>query len=121
MKTIGAIMVDSAKRLETGRADFIIICANTMHKMAKEVEEAILIPLLHIADATGQEILKKDIKKAGLLATAFTMEHDFYKDRLRDKFNLEVLVPNEKGRKLVHDIIYQELCLGVIKKESKES
>lgn len=115
------IMIDAAKRLERGGADFIVICTNTMHKMAQEVEDAIAIPLLNIADATANEILKHNIKIVGLLATAFTMEHDFYKERLTEKFNLEVLVPDEKGRKIVHDVIYQELCLGVIKNESKKA
>ncbi|SEC02824.1 aspartate/glutamate racemase family protein [Paenibacillus sp. GP183] len=115
------IMIDSAQKLESGGSDFIIICTNTMHKMAKEVEESISIPLLHIADATANEIVKCRIKKVALLGTAFTMEQDFYKGRLIEKFGLEVIVPNEAARKIVHDIIYQELCLGIIKENSKQS
>jgi aspartate racemase len=89
--------------------------------MAKEVEESVSIPLLHIADATANEIVKCGIKKVALLGTAFTMEQDFYKGRLIEKFGLDVIVPNEVARKVVHDIIYEELCLGIIKENSKQS
>jgi aspartate racemase len=115
------IMIDSAQKLETGGADVIVICTNTMHKMAKEVEESVTIPLLHIADATANEIVKDGMKKVALLGTAFTMEQDFYKGRLIDKFGLDVIVPNEAERLIIHDIIYQELCLGIINEESKHS
>jgi aspartate racemase len=114
------IMIDIAKRLENGGADFIIICTNTMHKMAKEIEESVSIPLLHIADATANRIVNDGVKKVALLGTAFTMEQDFYKGRLIEEFNLEVIVPNEEERKIVHEIIYDELCRGIIKEESKE-
>lgn len=113
------IMIESAQKLESGGADLIVICTNTMHKMAKEVEESVSIPLLHIADATANEIVKDGIKKVALLGT--TMEQDFYKGRLIEKFGLDVNVPNETERKIIHDIIYQELCLGIIKEESKQS
>jgi aspartate racemase len=89
--------------------------------MAKEVEESVSIPLLHIADATANEIVKYGINKVALLGTAFTMEQDFYKGRLIEKFGLDVIVPNEAARKIVHDIIYQELCLGIIKENSKQA
>lgn len=115
------IMIDSARKLETGGADVIVICTNTMHKMAKEVEESVSIPLLHIADATANEIVKDGMKKVALLGTAFTMEQDFYKGRLIDKFGLDVIVPNEAERLIIHNIIYQELCLGIINEESKHS
>jgi aspartate racemase len=115
------IMIDSAQKLESGGSDFIVICTNTMHKMAKEVEESVSIPILHIADATANEIVKCGIKKVALLGTAFTMEQDFYKGRLIEKFGLDVIVPNEVARKVVHDIIYEELCLGIIKENSKQS
>ncbi len=115
------IMMDSARKLEAGGADFIVLCTNTMHKMAKEMEESVTIPLLHIADATAKELVKDGIKKVALLGTAFTMEQDFYKGRLLDKFGLDVIIPGESERTIVHDIIYQELCLGVIKDESKQS
>ncbi|OAS16452.1 aspartate/glutamate racemase family protein [Paenibacillus oryzisoli] len=116
-----SMMIESAQRLARAGADCIVICTNTMHKMAKEVEESVSIPLLHIADATAKEIVKAGIKKVALLGTAFTMEQDFYKGRLVDKFDLEVLVPPADARKLVHEIIYEELCLGMIKEESKQS
>lgn len=115
------IMIDSAQKLENGGADLILICTNTMHKMAHEVEESISIPLIHIADSTAIEIVKDDIKKVALLGTAFTMEQDFYKGRLIERFGLEVIVPNEAERRVIHDIIYQELCLGIVKEESKQS
>ncbi|MBP1964115.1 aspartate/glutamate racemase family protein [Paenibacillus aceris] len=115
------IMIDSAQKLETGGADLIVICTNTMHKMAQEVEESVSIPLLHIADSTAIEIVKDGIKKVALLGTAFTMEQDFYKGRLIERFGLDVIVPNEEERMVIHDIIYQELCLGIIKEESKQS
>ncbi|MFD7522096.1 aspartate/glutamate racemase family protein [Paenibacillus chitinolyticus] len=115
------VMIDSAQKLENGGADLILICTNTMHKMAHEVEESISIPLIHIADSTAIEIVKDDIKKVALLGTAFTMEQDFYKGRLIERFGLEVIVPNEAERMVIHDIIYQELCLGIVKEESKQS
>lgn len=115
------IMIDSARRLESGGADFIVICTNTMHKMAKEVEESVSIPLLHIADSTANEIVKDGITKVALLGTAFTMEQDFYKGRLIERFGLDVIVPNETERMIIHDVIYQELCLGIINEKSKHS
>jgi len=114
------MMVESAQKLELAGADLIVICTNTMHKMAQEVEESVSIPLIHIADSTAIEIVKDGIKKVALLGTSFTMEQDFYKGRLKDKYGLEVIVPNEVDRLAVHDIIYQELCLGMIKEESKQ-
>ncbi len=114
------IMIEIAKKLETSGADCLVICTNTMHKMAKEVEESVKIPLLHIADATAKEIVTNGIKKVALLGTVFTMEHDFYKGRLIEQFGLDVIVPNEAERKLIHTIIYEELCLGIVKEESKQ-
>ncbi|MFD4705144.1 aspartate/glutamate racemase family protein [Gottfriedia sp. NPDC058432] len=114
------IMIEVAKKLESSGAECLVICTNTMHKMAKEVEESVKIPLLHIADATAKEIVNNGIKKVALLGTAFTMEHDFYKGRLIEQFGLDVIVPNEDERKLVHNIIYEELCLGIVKEESKQ-
>lgn len=114
------IMIDCAQRLEKAGANVIIICTNTMHKMAGEVESSINIPLLHIADATAEKIKKKGFKKVGLLGTKFTMEADFYKGRLIEKYGLEVIIPNSEDTQIVHDIIYNELCLGEIKEASKE-
>ena len=114
------VMIDAARRVEKGGADFIVICTNTMHKMADEVQSSITIPLLHIADATAEKIRSKGLKKVGLLGTKFTMEEDFYKGRLSNTFGLDVIIPEEDEREIVHDIIYKELCLGEIKKSSKK-
>ncbi|MCK4281034.1 MAG: aspartate/glutamate racemase family protein [Candidatus Lokiarchaeota archaeon] len=114
------IMIDCAQRLEKAGANVIIICTNTMHKMAGEVESSINIPLLHIADATAEKIKEKSFKKVGLLGTKFTMEEDFYKGRLIEKHDIEVIIPNSEEMQIVHDIIFDELCLGIIKETSKE-
>ncbi|NWA63551.1 aspartate/glutamate racemase family protein [Pantoea sp. B9002] len=114
----GEILAEAAVSLEKGGADFIVLCTNTMHKVAQQIIDAVSIPLLHIADATAQRIRQAGVKKVGLLATAFTMEQEFYKGRLNQS-EIEVLVPDAAGRKVVHDIIYQELCLGVIRDESR--
>jgi len=114
------LMIEASKRLEKGGVDFIVICSNTMHKMSGEVQKNIGIPLLPIGDAIAERIKEASFKKVGLLGTRFTMEEDFYKGRLTEKYGLEVVVPDEKGRQIVHDIIYKELCLGVIKSSSKD-
>ncbi|RUM34843.1 MAG: aspartate racemase [Desulfobulbus sp.] len=115
----GEILSKAACAMEAGGADFFLICTNTMHKVAKQVEAAVTIPLLHIADATGNALLSKGIKKVGLLGTAFTMEQDFYRGRLEKKFGLEVIIPEKENRQTVHDIIYQELCQGRIIPQSQ--
>jgi len=113
------IMIDAAQRVERGGADFLVICTNTMHKMAPEVEKSIGIPLLHIVDAVAEEILRKGLKKIALLGTRFTMEQDFYKGRLTEKHGIEVIIPDLAGVEIVHRIIYNELVHGVIKEESR--
>jgi len=113
------ILATEAKDIEDAGADFLLICTNTMHKVAPDIEKHISIPIIHIADATAQTLLKDGVKKVGLLGTAFTMEQDFYKGRLKDKFDLDVIIPNKQDRSIVHNIIYQELCLGTIKQSSK--
>lgn len=113
-------MCQAAVSLERGGADFIVICTNTMHKLAELVQACLNIPLLHIADATAKEITSKNIKKVGLLGTEFTMKQDFYKGRLADKFGLEVFIPNDEDCQIVHRIIYQELVAGVIRDESRQ-
>jgi aspartate racemase len=113
------ILADAAKRIEAAGADFLLICTNTMHKVAEHVESAIQIPLLHIADATAEVLVNEGVKSVGLLGTAFTMEQDFYKGRLTGNFGLDVLVPNRADREVVHKVIYQELCLGNIESASK--
>lgn len=114
------IMVDAARRLDRGGADFLIIATNTMHRMADEVQNSVRVPLLHIADATGDRIKKAGFKRVGLLGTIYTMEEDFYKGRLIDRYGLEVSIPGNEDRKLVNDIIYNELCLGKINQSSKQ-
>ncbi len=114
------IMVDAAQRVERAGADFILICTNTMHKMADEVQANIGIPLLHIVDATAEKIKVQGMKKVGLLGTRFTMEEEFYRGRLEEKHGIEVLIPDEKERQDIHDILYTELCMGEIKKLSQD-
>ncbi len=113
------ILTLAAKQVEAAGADFLLICTNTMHKVAPQIEQALSIPLLHIADATAEALLAENIRTVGLLGTQFTMSQDFYKGRLQSKYGLDVLVPNEQQQQVVHDIIYQELCLGKIKNVSR--
>jgi aspartate racemase len=113
------LIVEAAQALERGGADFVVICTNTMHKMADDVQAAIHVPLLHIADAAAAEIQKRGLHKIGLLGTRFTMEETFYKDRLADKFGLEVLIPGTADREVVHRVIYDELVIGKIVPASK--
>lgn len=114
------LMIDAAKRVENGGADFVIICTNTMHKMADEVQKHIRIPLLHIADATAEKIKIRGMSKVGLLGTRFTMEEGFYKGRLIDKHGLDVIIPSDEEREIVHSVIYDELCIGEIKQPSRK-
>jgi len=111
-KETGNILSKAAQSLEKAGADFILICTNTMHLVAPKIQAVVSIPLLHIADATAEDIKKAGIKKIGLLGTAFTMEEDFYKGRLEKEYELEVVTPNQADRKIIHQIIYDELCLG---------
>ncbi len=115
------IMVKSAREIEKAGADFLLICTNTMHLMADEVQEAINIPLLHIADATARAVMDVGIKTVGLLGTRFTMEKEFYRGRLETKHQLKVVVPDEAGRDLVHNVIYSELVQGQIKDDSRRN
>ncbi|MBL0615491.1 aspartate/glutamate racemase family protein [Aeromonas veronii] len=113
------LLAAEARKLQDGGADFLLIGTNTMHKVAPEIEAAIDIPLLHIADATAAKLRADGITQVGLLGTRFTMEQDFYKGRLQERFGLAVLVPDEAGRERVHRIIYNELCLGEIRESSR--
>ncbi len=114
------IMINAAKSLEKAGADMVLICTNTMHKMADDVQKNISIPLVHIADATAQSIQQQGLKKIGLLGTKFTMEQDFYKGKLLEKYGIDVVIPNDTDREIVHKVIYNELCLGEIKDSSKK-
>jgi aspartate racemase len=113
------LMVAAGQSLERAGADFIVLCTNTMHKLAGELQGGVRIPLLHIADATAQKIKAAGLKKIGLLGTRFTMEQDFYKGRLTEKHGLSVITPGSDEREVVHRIIYDELCLGVVKDASR--
>lgn len=112
-------MVDAAQSLERGGAQGIVICTNTMHKLAPQVQAAINVPILHIADTTAQQIRADGLDTIGLLGTRFTMEQDFYKGRLVDNFGLKVVTPNDADRKIIHDVIYNELCLGNVQDTSR--
>ncbi len=115
------ILIRSAREVESAGADFLLICTNTMHLMAEEVQEGIDIPLLHIADATARAVMAEGLKSVGLLGTRFTMEKDFYRGRLEKKHQLRVIVPDQAGRDLVHNVIYDELVQGLIKEPSRQS
>ncbi len=117
---LDVIMADSAKMLEDAGADIVVLCTNTMHICSKAIKEKISIPFLHIAEAAGEEIVNQNIKKVGLLGTKFTMEKDFYKEVLNEKYGIEVIIPNEQEREQVHKIIYGELVHGKILEESRE-
>lgn len=115
-----AILIKDAQSIERGGAKVLLICTNTMHKIANQIEQAISIPLLHIADATGAVLQKQQIKKIGLLGTRFTMEESFYKDRLQERFGIATVIPSIEERHFIHETIFQELCLGKIKETSRE-
>jgi aspartate racemase len=115
------ILSDCAGKLERAGAELLLICSNTMHIIADEIEMRIGIPLLHIVDVTAERIKDHRLRKVGLLGTKFTMERDFYTERLRSKHGLEVLIPDQKDRQIIHEIIYSELCMGKIEETSRES
>lgn len=112
-------LIAAARQVEAGGADMIVIATNTMHKLFGRVSEAVSIPVLHIADAAGYQIQALGIHKVGLLGTIYTMEQDFYRGRLHEKFGIEVIVPEKSDRELVDRIVFEELVLGEIKPESK--
>ncbi|MFJ8212076.1 aspartate/glutamate racemase family protein [Streptomyces sp. NPDC096033] len=114
------VLAVAGRSLERAGADMVLICTNTMHKVADQVEAAVSVPLLHLADATAQAVRDAGLRRIGLLGTAFTMEEDFYRDRLAAG-GLEVRVPDAAGRSVVHRVIYEELCLGVVREESRRA
>jgi aspartate racemase len=116
----GEILIKAAISLEKSGADFIVLCTNTMHKVAGEIQAHVQLPLLHIADATAQRVIDSGIRKVVLLGTRFTMEEDFYKGRLVQKYDLDVLIPNPEERLIIHNVIYNELVVGRIQPQSKE-
>lgn len=113
------ILVQAAGAVERGGADGLIICTNTMHRVAEQIERAISIPLLHIADATARQLAADGVRRVGLLGTRFTMEQPFYRERLKQRFGIDVLAPELEARERVHRIIYDELCLGQIRDASR--
>ncbi|MCA0024062.1 MULTISPECIES: aspartate/glutamate racemase family protein [unclassified Mesorhizobium] len=115
----GALLVDAARKLESAGAEGLLLCTNTMHKLADQVQASVSIPLIHIADATAAAIKAAGMRRPALLATRFTMEQDFYKRRLVDKYGLQPIVPDQGGRDMVHRIIYDELCRGIVAEPSK--
>lgn len=119
--TAGEVLADAARRVQAAGADLLVLCTNTMHKVAPQMEAGVSIPLLHIADATGAAITAAGHRMVGLLGTRFTMEQDFYRQRLQDRHGLQVLVPDADDRRIVHDVIYDELCRGVIRDPSRDA
>jgi aspartate racemase len=117
----GDMMADAARRVQAAGADLLVLCTNTMHKVAPQIEAAVSIPLLHIADATGAAITAAGHRTVGLLGTRFTMEQDFYRQRLQQAHGLQVIVPEADDRAVVHDVIYDELCRGVIRDGAREA
>jgi aspartate racemase len=116
-----AKMIEAARALERAGADFVVICSNTMHRMADAVQAAIGIELLHIADPAAEAVKRSGMSTVGLLGTAFTMEQEFYRGRLQTRHGLAVLIPSDEDRRIVHDIIYHELVQGVVKEASREA
>jgi len=119
-KNAAGLLADAARRVEKGGADFLVICANTMHKLVPEVQKRIKIPILHIADVTAHAIKEQKLRTVGLLGTRFTMEEDFYKDRLIQKHGLEVIIPGKKDRELIHHVLYSQIRLGEIDRASRD-
>ncbi|MGE8205535.1 aspartate/glutamate racemase family protein [Heyndrickxia sp. NPDC080065] len=115
----GQLLGDAAQSLEKSGADFIVICTNTMHKVVADINKKISIPILHIADATANQIIEAEVRTVGLLGTKYTMEQDFYKERIESN-GIKVLVPNTTERELVNKVIYDELCLGEINPSSRD-
>lgn len=115
----GAMLANAARALERAGAEIIVLCTNTMHRVAPAIERAVALPLLHIADPTAEAIKAAGLRAVGLLGTRFTMEQDFYRERLRDRHGLGVLVPDAADREIVHRIIYEELCLGITQEASR--
>lgn len=115
----GAILAEAARSLQAAGADFLVLCTNTMHKVASSIEAAVKIPLFHIADPTAAEIKRAGHSTVGLLGTRFTMEQAFYRERLSERHSLRIIIPGPEDRETIHRIIYEELCLGVVTAESR--
>ncbi|MCK5312588.1 MAG: aspartate/glutamate racemase family protein [Desulfobacteraceae bacterium] len=118
-EALTALLSDAALKIQNAGADFLLICTNTMHKIAPEIESELSIPIIHIADASAEQLVKDGIKKVGLLGTKFTMDQEFYKGRLFEKYGINVIVPSETEQNRVHEVIYTELCKGMIESNSR--
>ncbi|MDE2234754.1 MAG: aspartate/glutamate racemase family protein [Gammaproteobacteria bacterium] len=114
------LLVDAARHLERGGADGLLICANTMHKVAPEIQQAVGMPVIHIVDATADTVRRRGLGRVALLGTRFIMEQDFYRRRLEDRYGLKVMVPDQEERAMVHHMIFDELCKGLVRPESKQ-
>ena len=119
-ETASTILCTAARQIEMAGADFLLICTNTMHKVADQIEASVRIPLLHLADATAEQIKVRQIDRVGLLGTAFTMQEDFYRSRLSERHKLDVLIPDDSDIDIIHNVIYDELCQGVVRQESRQ-
>jgi len=120
-ESVTRLILAAAQKLEEAGADCLVICTNTIHKVADDIEVSISIPLLHIADATGTSILQRGLKKVGLLGTRFTMEEEFYRQRLKEKYLLDVIIPTESERNIIHNFIFKELCLGIMNETTRKT
>jgi aspartate racemase len=119
-RELAALMTSIAQKLQDAGAQGIVICSNTMHKVAEEVQEGLKTPIIHMVDATAAEIKRKGLKKVALLGTRFTMEDEFYRRRLKEKHGIDTITPGEKDRVKTHRIIYRELCVGILKQSSRK-
>ena len=118
-ESLGGLLAQAAGQLQQGGADFVVLCTNTMHKVANYITDAVSIPMLHIVDAVAHELRKAGHTRVGLLGTRFTMEQPFYRERLKERFGIDTVVPEADARQVIHEVIYNELCHGVIKEESR--
>ncbi len=119
-ETAGQLLASAAKRIEAAGAECLLLATNTMHKVAPAIEAALQIPFIHIADATGEKCQRDGVTRVGLIGTRFTMEQDFYKARLKERFGIDVVIPNEEERGVVHQVIFDELCHGHINDVSRQ-
>ncbi|QBY51388.1 aspartate/glutamate racemase family protein [Cupriavidus oxalaticus] len=116
---LGRLMQQAARQVEAGGADFVLLCTNTMHRVAPAIESVLNVPFIHIVDPTAHALRQAGIRRVGLLGTRFTMEQDFYRGRMRELHGIDVLVPEQADRERVHDVIYEELCHGIVRDESR--
>ena len=116
---LGQLMQQAARQVEAGGADFVLLCTNTMHRVAPAIESVLKVPFIHIVDPTAQALRQAGIRRVGLLGTRFTMEQDFYRGRMRELHGIDVVVPEQADRERVHDVIYEELCHGIVRDEAR--